>query len=142
MQQHNVEIHLTPLDIARSIQIINKRAKQVQNPSFLYQLKYEAIQKLLSDHDAKKICLHYFKRVQQFHFYNMTNKNINNVFVLVECANYYFHYPASNQDKQLLSYEIIKKDIRNPPTKMSYFIAKRNLTKYLKNNEIPSCYSK
>lgn len=105
---------LTTLTIVESIFIINRRVKQVSDPSLLYNLKHDAIAKLLKENKATKLYLHRYSR--------------KIIFVIVECeGGYLFHYPADQTDLKQLEYREVVLNHRNPPTTLSYFKAKRTL---------------
>lgn len=127
----DLKTKLTPLMIAESIYVLNIYAKKVPDSDYLYQLKYRAIEKLLAENKAQKVCLHRFKRVHQSHdqYYPLTK--LQKIFVLVACENYCFHYPATAADLKSLPYQNQDPNIRNPATSVKYFVAKRNILQYL-----------
>lgn len=131
----NMPTELTPLIIAQSIHVINKRAKQVPDSNLLYQLKHTAIKKLIIENKAKKLYLHRFKCVQQLHNQINSSEGINKVFIVVFCENYYFHSPANKTDLDSLRFEKLQRGVFNPSTKMKYFKAKRNIIAYLKTTD-------
>lgn len=118
-------------EIAQAIYVINRRAKVVPDSSVLYSLKHNAIMKLLSEQRATKLCVHRFKRVQQFHSIRDSKIDINTIFTLVSCGEYIFHYPADPQDIKDLLFQQKIIGIRNPHSEMSYSSAKRLLLQYL-----------
>ena len=127
----DLKTELTPLMIAESIYVVNIYAKKVPEPDYLYQLKYGAIEKLLAEKKAQKVCLHRFKRVHQSHNQYFPLTKLQRIFVLVACENYYFHYPASDADLKSLRYQDHDPDIRNPFSSVKYYAAKRNILQYL-----------
>lgn len=126
-----MQTKLTPLIIAQSIYVINKRVKQVSDPNHLYKLKYDALTKLLKENKAKKLYLHRFNRAHKLHASLTIPTNLNKIFVVVTCENYYFHYPANNKDLKELKFREKIYDNPNPPSDISYFTAKKNIINYL-----------
>lgn len=124
---------LTPLVIAQSIYVINRRVKQVPDPDLLYKLKHEAIAKLLKENKAEKLYLHRFNRVQKLHALLTTPTKIDKIFVVVKCENYHFHYPANQMDLKELKFQNKIYDSPNPPSDISYFAAKKNILNYLES---------
>lgn len=114
-------------EIAQAIHVINRRAKMVPDPSALYSLKQAAIQKLISEQRATKLCIHRFKRVRQFHSIRDSRIDIQTIFTLVSCGEYIFHYPAEKKDIKDLQYKQKIVNIRNPHSEMRYSSAKRIL---------------
>lgn len=110
-------------DIAKAIFIINRHAKTALNPKELYNMKKLAIEKLLKEHQAEKIGLHYSER-PKFSRQHST--------VLVQVGDYYFHIPPNKQDfKEVKHLGDLDTNFRNPKTKMSLTQAKRILCRYL-----------
>ncbi|SDB87052.1 YkyB-like protein [Pelagirhabdus alkalitolerans] len=110
-------------EIARAIFIINRHAKTALNPKELYNMKKQAIDKLLTEQQAKKIGLHYSQK-PKFSKQHST--------VLVQVADYYFHVPPSKQDfKTVQHLGELDQTFRNPKTKMSLNQAKRVICQYL-----------
>ena len=124
--------NFTTDEIAQAIYVVNRRAKTVPDASMLYALKHDAIKKLVAEQRATRLCVHRFKRVQQFHSIRNLKIDINTIFTLVSCGEYIFHYPANHQDIKDLLFQQKIDGIRNPRSEMSYSSAKRILFEYLK----------
>jgi hypothetical protein len=80
-------------DIAEAIYTINRHAKTAPNPKYLYQLKKQAIEKLLKEKKAEKVGIHYSPNPK------FSQQQLD---VLVKVANYYFHIPPKKEDVRSL----------------------------------------
>jgi len=110
-------------EIAKAIFIINRHAKTALNPSELYSLKKQAIEKLLSEKQAKKIGLHFSKQPK------LSKQHST---VLVQVGDYYFHIPPNKQDfKAVKHLGELDQNYRNPKTVMSLSKARRIVCHYL-----------
>ncbi|UFU00867.1 hypothetical protein KO561_08020 [Radiobacillus kanasensis] len=119
MQQRNQEVQ----DIARALFIVNKHAKTAPDPKYLYQLKKEAIKKLLEEKAATKIGLHFSDHPKFSHQHST---------LLVQIDEYYFHIPPSKDDFKTLDHlGKLDQNYRNPKTQMSLSQAKKLLATYL-----------
>ncbi|SEN65490.1 YkyB-like protein [Amphibacillus marinus] len=110
-------------DIAKAIFVINRHAKTALNPKELYSMKKQVIQKLLEEHQAKKLGLH-FSESPKFSRQHST--------VLVQVGDYFFHIPPNKQDfKEIKHLGDLDQSYRNPKTKMSLTQAKKIICNYL-----------
>lgn len=109
--------------VAKSLFVINKSAKTLKNPQFLYILKTKVISKLLSEGYAFKKGLHISPDI---------NKNLK-YDVLVVVNNYHFHIPATEHDLNTLPYlGKWKNKNRNPKCEKSLVSSFLLLINYLK----------
>ncbi|HWL24190.1 MAG TPA: YkyB family protein [Ureibacillus sp.] len=108
--------------LAKAIFVINKHAKAATEPKFLYSLKKNAIEKLLSEGKAKKLGLHFSKNPK---FSRQTST------VLISCGEYLFHLPPSKEDFQSLPHlGELDDQQRNPKAQISLNQAKALLIAY------------
>jgi len=115
------ETHLSTITLAEAISVVNRHAKTAPNPKFLYQLKTEALKKMIKEKKAIKIGLHFSnnpKRCQQ------TSD------VLIACEEFYFHLPPSKDDFKNLPHLGHRTNHRNPKVMMSIKTAKQMLITY------------
>lgn len=110
-------------EIAKALFVINRHAKTALEPKELYSMKKQAIEKLLTEKQAKKIGLH-FSRQPKLSKQHST--------LLVQVDNYFFHIPPKKQDfKNQKHLGDLDQSYRNPKTVMSLREAKRIICKYL-----------
>ncbi|QDP40026.1 YkyB family protein [Radiobacillus deserti] len=110
-------------ELARALFVVNKHAKTAPDPKYLYQLKKEAIKKLIEEQAATKIGLHFSDHPKFSHQHST---------LLVQIADYYFHIPPSKDDfKTLKHLGKLDQSYRNPKTHMSLSHAKKLLANYL-----------
>ena len=108
--------------ISQAIFTVNRHAKTALNPKFLYQLKKEALTKLIRENKAKKIGLQFSQ--------NPGNSQQRSD-VLVECGNYLFHIPPIKEDFNTLPHlGKLTDKYRNPKTRMGLREAKNVLQSY------------
>ncbi|KKK34375.1 hypothetical protein WQ57_22745 [Mesobacillus campisalis] len=108
--------------LSQAIYIVNRHAKTAPNPKQLYQLKHEAIKKLLREGKAKKIGLHFSQNPR---------KSQQQSDVLVECAQYTFHIPPTKADFESLPHlGSLDHSVRNPKANLSLTQAKKLLMAY------------
>ncbi|MFC7321388.1 YkyB family protein [Halobacillus campisalis] len=114
---------LSNRELAESLFIVNRHAKTAPQPKHLYDIKKEAISKLLKENKAKKIGLHFSERPK----YSKQHSTL-----LIEVGGYYFHVPAEKKDfDQLEHLGNIDQAYRNPKPKLSLSRAKKILYSYL-----------
>ena len=119
-------------NLSQAIFTVNRHAKTAPNPKFLYQLKHDAIKKLLREGKAKKTGLH---------FSNNPRNSQQQSDVLVVCGDYTFHIPPTKQDfEQLPHLGKLDQSVRNPRASISLTNAKKLLSTYtgLKEDSEPS----
>ena len=110
-------------EIAKAIFTINRHAKTASEPQHLYQIKKEAIDRLLSENRAKKIGLH-FSNHPKFSNQHST--------ILISVGDYYFHILPEKQDFEELDHlGALDENYRNPRTKMSLSHAKKIIYQYI-----------
>lgn len=110
-------------EIAKAIFVINRHAKTALKPDELYSMKKQAIEKLLTEKQAKKIGLH-FSRQPKFSKQHST--------LLVQVDNYFFHIPPKKQDfKNEKHLGDLDQNYRNPKTVMSLKHAKQIICNFL-----------
>ncbi|GGF12362.1 hypothetical protein GCM10010954_08830 [Halobacillus andaensis] len=113
----------TNRELAESLFIVNRHAKTAPQPKHLYDIKKQAISKLLKENKAKKVGLH-FSEHPKFSKQHST--------LLIEIGGYYFHIPAEKKDfDQLKHLGSVDQSYRNPKPKLSLSKAKRVLYDYL-----------
>lgn len=109
--------------IAQAIYSVNKHAKTALDNRFLYSLKKNALEKLISQKHAEKVGLHFVrspKRSQQ------------QSSVLISCADYFFHtIPEKNDFKVLPHLGHLDDTYRNPIRRMGLNRAKEILIDFL-----------
>jgi hypothetical protein len=109
-------------NLSQAIFTVNRHAKTAPNPKFLYQLKHDAIKKMLQEGKAKKTGLH---------FSNNPRNSQQQSDVLVVCGDYTFHIPPTKQDfEQLPHLGKLDQSVRNPRASISLTSAKRLLSTY------------
>lgn len=109
-------------NLSQAIFIVNRHAKTATNPKYLYQLKHDAIKKLLNEGKAIKTGLH---------FSNNPKNSQQQSDVLVKCGEYTFHIPPTKLDfEQLPHLGKLDQSVRNPKASLSLTIAKRLLADY------------
>lgn len=116
------KLSLTVDNLSQAIYIVNRHAKTAPNPKFLYQLKQEAIKKMITEGQARKVGLHFSE--------NPKNSQQQSD-VLVECGKYLFHIPPVKDDFSQLQH-LGKLDglFRNPKASISLQQAKALLQTY------------
>ena len=113
-------------ELATALFTINRHAKTAPEPQHLYDLKKEAIHRLLKEGRAKKIGLHFTRSAK------LSNQHST---LLVQVDKYYFHIPPSKEDfKTLKHLGSLDHNYRNPTTKMPLSRAKKLIYKYIKWN--------
>ena len=123
-------------NLSQAIFTVNRHAKTAPNPKFLYQLKHDAIKKMLQEGKAKKTGLH---------FSNNPRNSQQQSDVLVVCGQYTFHIPPTKQDfEQLPHLGKLDQSVRNPRASISLTSAKRLLSTYtgLKESTEPNAAGK
>ncbi|MBQ0140946.1 MAG: hypothetical protein KBT36_16850 [Kurthia sp.] len=109
--------------LAQAIYSVNKHAKTALDNRFLYSLKKNALEKLISQKRAKKIGLH---------FVNNPRLSQQQSSVLISCADYYFHtLPEKNDFKLLPHLGHLDDSYRNPIRRMSLNRAKEILIDFV-----------
>ncbi len=122
MQNHSITA------ISEALFTINKHAKTAPNPTFLYTLKRETIDKLLQEGKAEK------KGLQ---FAATTTRSQQTSTVLIACGAYLFHTTATKSDFATLKHlGHLNDSYRNPPIRMSLNIAKKILCEYTGCKEV------
>lgn len=114
--------------IGQALFVVNRHTKTAIDPSFLYQLKKETMNKLLKEQKAVKVGLHFSN--------NPKNSKQHSV-MLIKVGDYYFHLPPSKEDmKQLEHLGKLDESYRNPRPNLSLNKAKNILAHYI-NRKIP-----
>ncbi|MCP3026294.1 YkyB family protein [Halobacillus sp. A5] len=114
---------LSNQELAESLFIINRHAKTAPQPKHLYEIKKQAIAKLLKENKARKVGLHFSEHPK----YSKQHSTL-----LIEVGGYYFHIPAEKKDfDQLRHLGSVDQSYRNPKPKLSLSKAKRILYDYL-----------
>ncbi|MDL4842160.1 YkyB family protein [Aquibacillus rhizosphaerae] len=109
--------------IAQALFIVNRHAKTAPNPRQLYNMKKQAITKLLNENRATKVGLHFSDHPKLSHQHST---------LLIKVSDYYFHIPPTKDDfKQMKHLGNLDKDYRNPKPQMSLTQAKKILSKLL-----------
>ncbi|PLR97475.1 YkyB family protein [Bacillus sp. T33-2] len=109
-------------NLSQAIFTVNRHAKTATNPKYLYQLKHEALQKLLKEGKAKKVGLHFSNNPQ----FSQQQSD-----VLVKCGEYTFHIPPTKADFEVLPHLGRLDDAtRNPKAKVTLANAKKLLISY------------
>ena len=109
--------------LATAIYTVNRHAKTAIDNKPLYELKKQAIQKMLKENKAKKIGLHFVRNPK---------KSQQQSSVLIQCADYYFHMIPVKEDFKILPHlGHLDDNYRNPIRKMNLRTAKQILTDYL-----------
>lgn len=123
-------------NLSQAIFTVNRHAKTAPNPKFLYQLKQDAIKKMLQEGKAQKTGLH---------FSNNPRNSQQQSDVLVVCGDYTFHIPPTKKDfEQLPHLGKLDQSVRNPRASISLTSAKRLLSAYtgLKESNEPAAAGK
>lgn len=121
MKQQNNQTSVQ--ELARAIYTINRHAKTAPEPRHLYQIKKDAIHKLIKEQRAVKVGLHFSDHPK------FSNQHST---LLVKVDNFYFHIPPSKEDfKELEHLGSLDQNFRNPQVKMSLSQAKRIVYKYI-----------
>jgi hypothetical protein len=114
-------------NLSQAIFTVNRHAKTAPNPKFLYQLKHEALKKMLLEGKAKKVGLH---------FSNNPRLSQQQSDVLVVCGSYSFHIPPNKEDfNQLPHLGKLSDHVQNPKSRLSLVSAKILLQAYTGNKE-------
>ncbi|WP_407644168.1 YkyB family protein [Falsibacillus albus] len=120
--ERTTSINTTTQNLARALFTVNRHAKTATNPKFLYNLKRQAICKMIKEGKAKKIGLH-FSENPKF------SKQQSDV--LVKCGEYLFHIPPSKDDFENLTHlGQLDHSTRNPNYRMPLNQAKKLLQQY------------
>ncbi|MBU8877629.1 hypothetical protein BGM26_01330 [Bacillus sp. FJAT-29790] len=115
-------LHPTVENLSQAIFTVNRHAKTAPNPKFLYKLKQDALQKLITEGKAKKVGLHFSGNPK----YSQQQSD-----VLVECGEYSFHLPPSKADFGNLPHlGRLNEYVRNPRASLSLNQAKKLLMTY------------
>ncbi|MDP4162324.1 MAG: YkyB family protein [Bacillota bacterium] len=118
----STNLSLTIENLSQAIYIVNRHAKTAPNPKFLYQMKKEALQKMITEGKAKKIGLH---------FSDNPRNSQQQSDVLVECGKYLFHIPPVKSDfSELPHLGKLDERVRNPKATFSLNQAKGYLLAY------------
>lgn len=123
-------------NLSQAIFTVNRHAKTAPNPKYLYQLKHDAIKKMLNEGKAKKSGLH---------FSNNPRNSQQQSDVLVVCGDYTFHIPPTKLDfEQLPHLGKLDQSVRNPKSSISLNNAKKLLSTYtgLKETQEPAVTGK
>ncbi|MBT2678377.1 hypothetical protein J7E38_05150 [Bacillus sp. ISL-35] len=122
-ERNNIpQLRPTIENLSQAIFTVNRHAKTAPNPKFLYQLKHDAIKKMLREGKAKKTGLH---------FSNNPRNSQQQSDVLVVCGDYTFHIPPTKQDfEQLPHLGKLDQAVRNPRASISLTNAKKLLSSY------------
>lgn len=109
-------------NLSQAIFIVNRHAKTAPNPKHLYQLKQEAIKKMILENKAKKAGLHYS---------NNPKLSQQQSDVLVVCGDYTFHIPPTKLDfEELPHLGKLDQSVRNPKARLSLTASKKLLASY------------
>lgn len=129
-ERNNIpQLRPTIENLSQAIFTVNRHAKTAPNPKFLYQLKHDAIKKMIRDGKAKKTGLH---------FSNNPRNSQQQSDVLVVCGDYTFHIPPTKQDfEQLPHLGKLDQSVRNPRASISLTNAKKLLSSYTGLKEVP-----
>lgn len=115
-------LELTVENLSQAIFTVNRHAKTAINPKFLYNLKKQALEKMIRQNKAVKTGLH-FSRNPRFSQQQSD--------VLIKCGEYTFHIPPTKEDfEQLPHLGHLDQHSRNPKTRMSLSFAKQLLQEY------------
>ncbi|MFC2950270.1 YkyB family protein [Virgibacillus sediminis] len=110
-------------EIAKALYTINRHAKTAPEPKHLYDIKKEAINRLLKEKKADKIGLHFSDHPK----YSNQHSTL-----LVKVADYYFHIPPTKEDfKELEHLGTLDHNYRNPQARMSLSQAKKTIYQYI-----------
>lgn len=110
-------------ELAHAIYTINRHAKTAPEPKHLYQIKKDAIHKLIKEKRVVKVGLHFSDHPK------FSNQHST---LLVKVDNFYFHIPPSKEDfKELKHLGSLDQNFRNPQVKMSLSQAKKIVYKYI-----------
>jgi hypothetical protein len=108
--------------LAKAIFTVNRHAKTATNPKYLYELKKQALLKMIKEGKAVKKGLHFSRNPK--HSRQQSD-------VLIECGHYTFHMPPCKEDfNQLPHLGHLNEEIRNPRCSMSLSKAKGLLEAY------------
>lgn len=110
-------------ELGQALFIVNRHAKTAPDPSNLYQLKNEALKKLISEKKALKVGLHFSGNPKNTYQHSV---------LLVKIGDYYFHtLPSKNDMRTLQHLGHLKDNYRNPKSAFSLSRAKKILNHYL-----------
>lgn len=110
-------------ELAKAIYTINRHAKTAPEPKHLYQIKKDAIHKLIKEERAFKVGLHFSDHPK----YSNQHSTL-----LVKVDDFYFHIPPAREDfKELKHLGALDQNFRNPQVKMSLSQAKKLVYKYI-----------
>ena len=136
-ESHNPQKLIPTIEnLSQAIFTVNRHAKTAPNPKFLYQLKHEALKKMLLEGKANKVGLH---------FSNNPKLSQQQSDVLVVCGNYSFHIPPAKEDFSLLPHlGKLSEHVQNPKSRLSLVSAKMLLLSYtgIKDHDDPINRSK
>lgn len=121
----------TTRQIAIAIYTVNRHAKTATNNKELYELKKQALDKLLQTGEANKVGLHFVDTPKHSKQHSTT---------LVQCSDYLFHMIPEKEDFTTLPHLGHQDQTsRNPQERMSLRNAKELLSRFLgenKNNKL------
>jgi hypothetical protein len=118
----DTSVELTTRNLSQAIFTVNRHAKTAPNPKQLYNLKHEALKKMLTEGKAKKVGLHFSQ--------NPGNSQQRSD-VLVACDQYTFHIPPTKADfLDLPHLGKLDDHVRNPKSTLSLNQAKQLLQAY------------
>jgi hypothetical protein len=117
-------------ELAQAIYTVNRHAKTAPEPKHLYNMKKEAIHKLIKEKRASKVGLHFSDHPK------FSNQHST---LLVKVDNFYFHIPPAKEDFQELEHlGSLDQSFRNPTVKMSLSQAKRIIYKFIGGKPEPN----
>lgn len=118
-----MEKNISIKDIAKALYTINRHAKTAPEPFHLYDIKKQAIHRLIKERKAKKIGLHFSEHPKLSHQHST---------LLVKVDQFYFHILPSKRDfEELKHLGSLDQNYRNPQVKMSLSQAKRIIYNYI-----------
>ncbi|MBB6454849.1 hypothetical protein HNQ94_003338 [Salirhabdus euzebyi] len=121
MNKENKEY--TVKEIAEALAVVNRHAKAAPDPRHLYDIKKNAIEKLLEQKKAKKIGLHYS---------NHPKLSQQHSTLLIQVGDYFFHLPPKREDlKELKHLGALDETYRNPKPQLNLKKSKAILYDYL-----------
>lgn len=112
--------------IAEAIYVVNCHAKTATHPKELYYLKKAALLKLLHEDHAE---------IMSLYRYSSQPVHRERCYILVRCANYYFHILPTTEDFDMLSIIDGSPEYRNPKARISLKAAKVIIRSYLHSEE-------
>lgn len=113
-------------EIAKAIYTINRHVKTASDKKPLYELKRQALHKLIDQQHAKKLGLH---------FSDHPTKSKQQSSTLIQVQDYFFHLPIEASDKGLPHLGELDVDYANPHVSMSLHQAKKLIQLHLNLGE-------